>query len=410
MSSDPTMQEADTEPLADEEERFWGRSEKFTDTVEAAFQREMDGIRKRRVHKTGLTAVLMYGAFALGDRVMLPDVYQQAWMIRFLIVIPLMLLCTLKLYRVPDAALREILLASTLIVVGLSIPLIAILSSHPNAVYYDSGIPLVVLFGNLVLSQRFRFALLTSTVLMAGQALLQARFSAISGEVAFHHALLSFSSVAISLIANLRMDQDQRRAFLAHMREHALNLELNNAVQQLAKLSAEDALTHLANRREFDRRLALEWGRARRERQPLALVMIDIDLFKNYNDHYGHPAGDECLQCIAAALQAIPKRSVDLVARYGGEEFVVLLPSTGAEDAFALAERMRQAIVDLQIPHATSRVAAGVTASLGVAAGLPVDLQDPAQLVANADSALYRAKENGRNRVEAAPELPARCT
>lgn len=402
MSPDPIMQEESADPAAEKDEHFWSRNEEFTDEMKAAFHDEMDRIRRRRIRKTGLIAMLLYGSFALGDRVMLPDVYQLAWMIRFLLVIPLMLLCTLGLYRVRSAALREVLLASILTIVGLSIPLIAALSRHPNAAFYDAGIPLVVLFGNLVLSQRFRFALGTSVVLMAGQALMQARFSVMPGEVAFHHSLLSFAAVAVSLIAKLRMDQDQRRAFVARMREHALNLELNAAVRQLARLSAEDALTHIANRREFDRRLAIEWGRARREHQPLALIMADIDLFKNYNDHYGHPAGDECLQRVAAALQSIPKRSADLVARYGGEEFVVLLPSTDADDAMKLAERLRQAIVDLQIPHATSRVASGVTASFGVAAGMPTDLQQAADLVAAADTALYHAKDNGRNRVELA--------
>lgn len=168
----------------------------------------------------------------------------------------------------------------------------------------------------------------------------------------------------------------------------------------------EDALTRLANRREFDRRLGIEWNRARRDGHVLSLVLIDVDCFKNYNDHYGHPAGDACLQKVAGALQSVVRRSADLVARFGGEEFVVLLPATDAADASALAERMRRQVADLQIPHAASRVAAGVTASLGVATLAPGDACQPPDLVAAADAALYRAKEQGRNRVAVAPIAP----
>jgi diguanylate cyclase (GGDEF)-like protein len=207
------------------------------------------------------------------------------------------------------------------------------------------------------------------------------------------------------------MDQDQRRAYLARSREQARNQELSYAVEMLAKISAEDALTQIANRREFDRRLNLEWSRAKRESKMLALVLVDVDCFKNYNDHYGHPAGDDCLQKIALVLRNVPKRPADLVARFGGEEFVALLPGIGLEDAAKLAERMRQAVLDLQIPHAASRVASGVTASFGVAAMRPMAHGQPIELVAAADAALYSAKNKGRNRVEMqaeeAEELPA---
>jgi diguanylate cyclase (GGDEF)-like protein len=395
MSSDPI-------PRTEQEQGFWNRREKFPAQVEAAFQREMDRIREQRMRRSGVIAALLYGAFALSDRAMVPDVYRQAWAIRLLLVVPLILLCSLYAYKLRNRVLREVLLAATLVVSGISIPWIAALSSHANAAYYDAGITLIVLFGNIVLNLRFRSAVITSVLMIAGYAFVLNRIGLLPYEVRFSNWLLSFAAVAISLVANFRMDQDQRRAYLARVREQERNAELSHAVELLAKLSSEDALTRIANRREFERRFAIEWGRARRERLPLALIMIDIDRFKNYNDHYGHPAGDDCLQRVAAALQAIPKRPADLVARYGGEEFVVLLPATALEEAAMIAERLRQAVADLQIPHATSRVAPGVTASLGVAAGMPLELHEPAELMEAADAALYRAKENGRNRVETA--------
>jgi len=386
-------------PRTEPEHSFWSRRKKFPERVEDAFQREMERMRERRIRRTGLAAVILYSAFALADRIMIPDAYLQAWAIRFLLVVPLLLACTFFVYRIPYGAWREAALSATLLVCGLSLPWMTGLSSHPNATHYQTGITLIVLFGNIVLAQRFRSALLTSAVMTIGYAFALERVAAMAPEVRFNNWLFCFAAVCISLIANFRMDQDQRRAYLARMREQERNDELSHAVELLGRLSAEDALTGLANRREFEHRLAIEWGRARREGHSLAVVMIDVDCFKNYNDHYGHPAGDACLQQIAAQLRAVPQRSADLVARFGGEEFIALLPGISDQDAAVVAERMRQAILDLQIPHAASRVAPGVTASFGVAAVEPMDGAQPQALIAAADAALYRAKQDGRNRV-----------
>lgn len=378
---------------------FWKRHEKFPAEMEQAFQAEMERLRATRMRKTGLVALLMYGAFAISDRVMVPDVYQQAWAIRFLLVMPLMLLLTFGIDKVRQTVLRELLLSSSIVIVGASLPWIASLSSHPNALQYHTGDTLVVLFGNIVLGLRLRDAIITSALMALIYALSLSSLHALPPEVRFNGWLFYIAAAAISLIANFRMDRDQRRAYLARAREHARNLELSDAVELLARLSSEDALTQIANRREFDGRLALEWNRAKREARPLALILVDVDYFKNYNDYYGHPAGDDCLRRIASVLRAIPQRSSDLVARFGGEEFVALLPGTGIEDAMQLAQRMRQAVAGLHMPHATSPVAPGVTASFGVAVWLPQADDQPSELVADADAALYRAKEHGRNRV-----------
>lgn len=393
------LNETPSAPQTELEQTFWGLRRKFPDKVEAAFQADMDRMRERRIRKTGLAAVLLYSAFAISDRVMIPDAYLQAWAIRFLVVVPLLLLCTFFVYRIPRAAWREAVMSVTLVITGVSLPWIAGLSAHPNASHYQTGVTLIVLFGNIVVSLRFRSALITSVAMTVIYGFALATIPGIPAEVRFNNWLFCFASVTISLIANFRMDQDQRRAWFARLREHERNKELSHAVELLAKLSAEDALTQIANRREFDRRLDIEWGRARRDGTPVSLIMADVDFFKNYNDHYGHQAGDACLRQIAAALRGIPQRAADLVARFGGEEFVVLLPATSQEDAAEVAERMRQAIVDLQIPHAASRAAPGVTVSFGVAAAHPVGNQQASDLVAMADAALYAAKEKGRNRV-----------
>lgn len=169
----------------------------------------------------------------------------------------------------------------------------------------------------------------------------------------------------------------------------------------LEKLSMQDGLTGIPNRRHFDERSELEWKRTLRTGLPLALVMIDIDEFKRYNDHYGHGAGDDCLRLVAQALNHSCDRPLDLVARYGGEEFVALLPETSAEGAIHLAEQMRLAVNRLAIPHALSSAAQVVTLSAGVAAHEPGgEKTGLEQLRECADKALYAAKARGRNRVE----------
>lgn len=168
---------------------------------------------------------------------------------------------------------------------------------------------------------------------------------------------------------------------------------------RLRELSATDGLTRVANRRMFDEALEREWGRAMREGEPLSLVMADIDNFKNYNDIYGHVAGDYCLQQVAAALRVSAHRSGDVIARYGGEEFVVVLPRTGAEQAREIAEKIRQQIQSLGIVHSGNPASHYVTLSVGVATEVPMQGIDCVRLIERADKALYQAKEGGRNLV-----------
>jgi len=179
-----------------------------------------------------------------------------------------------------------------------------------------------------------------------------------------------------------------------------------------ARISAmTDGLTKIFNRRHFDEALNTEFYRLKRSGAPLSLIMLDVDHFKNFNDRYGHPAGDDCLVHVASAVRSVAGRAHDIVARYGGEEFAVILPDTGRLNAEALAERIRKAVEDLAIPHLASDTAEFVTASLGVVTVLPAEIAAPEKIILLADEALYRAKQRGRNRVEAVdPELLINCS
>jgi diguanylate cyclase (GGDEF)-like protein len=176
-----------------------------------------------------------------------------------------------------------------------------------------------------------------------------------------------------------------------------LNDLLTEANERLAALASTDSLTGIANRRAFDARMTNELARAMRAGSVLAMIMLDLDFFKQYNDHYGHPMGDKCLRRIAAALQA-DRRTADCVARIGGEEFGVLLPDTGHDGAAAVAETLRARIEGLGLSHVTSPIGV-VTASFGVAVASAGGATTPEGLMRCADQALYRAKAGGRNQV-----------
>ena len=175
---------------------------------------------------------------------------------------------------------------------------------------------------------------------------------------------------------------------------------LEQANQRLAQLSATDGLTGIGNRRHFDAVLATEWLRGARQQEPLALLMIDIDHFKLYNDHYGHLAGDACLRRVAQLLSTCVRRAGELVARYGGEEFVLLLPGTDQDHARLVAQHCMDALAQERIPHAASPTADHVTLSIGIAHTVPHPEHKPDTLVDAADSALYRAKNAGRQQFE----------
>ncbi len=167
--------------------------------------------------------------------------------------------------------------------------------------------------------------------------------------------------------------------------------------KELEDLSFKDGLTGIANRRRFDALFDVEWKAARRNKRPLSLVMFDIDFFKQYNDHYGHVRGDDCLKRVAETLRAGAARPRDFVARYGGEEFVLVLPETDETGAAHIAARCREAVLEQSIPHEASKVSPSVTVSVGVGTIVPSLDDEPVQLIETADKCLYRAKQGGRN-------------
>lgn len=178
--------------------------------------------------------------------------------------------------------------------------------------------------------------------------------------------------------------------------------QLEVACHKLEMASRTDGLLGIANRMHFNERIQAEWKRARRERQSVALLMIDVDFFKRYNDTYGHLQGDACLRSVARTAAGALRRPADLLARYGGEEIVALLPNTDLPGGLQVAADIQARLAGLAIPHSASEVAGQVTVSIGAAAMAPARDNAPEELIAAADAALYEAKRGGRNRVRSA--------
>ncbi|MBP2664546.1 MAG: diguanylate cyclase with sensor [Firmicutes bacterium] len=215
----------------------------------------------------------------------------------------------------------------------------------------------------------------------------------------------------VFLIDSVVKDITERKIAEEALRQvHAdLEIKVNERTQELRvlneklyRLSLEDGLTGIANRRCFDEFLQREWQRARREQLPLALIMLDVDLFKHYNDTYGHVSGDECLKRVAGVIKEVAKRATDLAARYGGEEFAIVLPNTDQANAVKLGNEILVGVRELGIRNATAVSSQIVTISLGIAVIIPSDITTPESLIIAADQALYQAKNAGRNQLQVA--------
>lgn len=208
----------------------------------------------------------------------------------------------------------------------------------------------------------------------------------------------------LRLVGNLyRVLSEQNRDLLQagqlleeRVRQRTQELQAANA--QLEAFSRTDGLLGIPNRAYFDQRLANDLALAKRQQQPLALLLLDVDHFKRYNDYYGHQAGDECLRAAAQAVQGAILRSTDFVARYGGEELAVILPNTAPAAALLVAERILEAVRALQRPHADSPTAAHLTLSIGCYSAVPAHSASSADCIRLADAALYRAKHEGHDR------------
>jgi len=225
----------------------------------------------------------------------------------------------------------------------------------------------------------------------------------------YHSATLGLMAeiviLSLAMSDKYRLMREQLGTYSRRLEEDVAErtAELEAANEQLREMAQRDGLTRLANRRMFDSSLSNEWERHRRDGDPLALLLIDIDHFKQLNDHFGHQSGDRCLQAVAGAMSASLRRPADIAARYGGDEFAVILPETDSAGALEEAERISAAVGELAIAQGPDAASDIVTLSIGVVSRVPAPGRPLEKLIEEADAALYMAKKRGRAQIAVAP-------
>lgn len=365
---------------------------RLTADLESAFVRDRQRFQATNARAIVLRAMITYNMFLPADFLLLP---KTAWLSVFLhvaVVTPVAIFVGVMMRFDLPLALRDSLAGLVPLLIVAQVLLIYHLNPGEVADQYQYFTVLVMVYTNINQPLELRYAVAVSglmtalylAVMLGGQA---------PPPVKLVGTVMMVAAGALSLIAKSRLEGRARYAFLRRLRDRLQREEAENE-------ALRDALTGLSNRRHLDERTEAIWGMGPPD-LPMALVMLDIDHFKLFNDRYGHPAGDRCLKRVAGAMAAVLRGADDLAVRLGGEEFLLLLPDTGLEVAIQIAERVRRAIEMLAIPHEGSVTAPVVTASLGVMVGT-VGADDPAALLAGADKALYSAKRNGRNQVSPA--------
>jgi diguanylate cyclase (GGDEF)-like protein len=379
---------------------------RFPPALEREFQQA--GLEARRAHilKSGFISLLIFNVFLVADYLLLPDVFALALSLRLLVFTPLALLFLWgfgsgrirMLKQVSPQVLELFAMGSGLLAAAL-LAFILSFSHSPLAYLYHTGFIVVITYGNIVQRLRFWYAVAFSLLLLALHVVGIYALPSFPERMVLPLLSMVLSSAAFTLTANYALENDDRRRFLLRERERGLIRSLTQTQVRLRELSRVDELTGLYNRRHFESAVQQMWQRASFGRTPLAIFMIDVDHFKKFNDHYGHPAGDACLKQVCQVFKQTLNGQGVIVARYGGEEFIAAIPNLDEAATLALAEQVRAQVERCQIPHECAITSTVVTASLGVAwcearSGMKVE-----HLMSLADGALYDAKHQGRNRV-----------
>lgn len=374
-------------------ERFLAERRKGLDFPEEIENRYEFDTRRRRAAalRAGIPSLaLVYNLFLIPDWLLARDVFYLSLFLHLVIVTPWMFVVRGLIRETTPRHWREGLAASVPVLIVLQILVGFHYTNAPDAAHYQYFVLPVILFTNTAQRPPFRMATAVSVIILLCYTAAVLTSGHMTTPVAFVALSIILASAYLTLVSSFYLERDRRRTYL-----HGLRDRLRHAEAEAA--SRHDVLTGLANRRYLEERLAAFWQSGDAV-SPVAVIMLDIDHFKPFNDHYGHVVGDTCLERIAASIRAELRCTDDLAVRYGGEELLVLLPRTEAADAIRLAERMRRAIEALAIPHRGIASGQVVTASFGVAAA-SVAAARPQELIEAADAALYAAKRAGRNRV-----------
>jgi diguanylate cyclase (GGDEF)-like protein len=382
---------------------------RFPKDLEQQFLNDNAAGRLRYIVLSGVLSLIVFNGFLGIDYLMAPDVFDLAVQIRLGLFTPLAIAFLLLgwfgrawlLRTFPPVVVEGVVMLSALFASACLAYILA--ATHaPTGQYYHVGLMVVVVYANIVQRLRFWYAMGASLGILAihiGGVLMVPAFNE---RLILPVISLVSATVVFTLMANYAMERDERKNYLLVLRRKGLLKALDEAHHRLQNLARVDVLTGAYNRRHLQAYLRQTWQRTRHGQGEVAVIMLDVDHFKAYNDRYGHPAGDRCLVQVAEVMRACLRRPGDLVARYGGEEFIAVLPQTSAELALQAGERIRLAVQALQVPHEGSGTAPVLTVSVGVASARAAAGQTESDLIAAADAALYQAKNAGRNRVNLA--------
>ncbi|MGM0563443.1 MAG: GGDEF domain-containing protein [Pseudomonadota bacterium] len=375
---------------------------RFSDVLERRFVRahNRQALLYRRLCL--LVAALAIGAFGLLDYVLFGEELKHIAPMRHgvgftVVLVGGILTMSPLFYRYQ----QEFLFQLTLCTVHMT-TLVLLVAPDRIFMHYLPSYMLVMMFAAVICHMFFLRALMIGAMVLISVNLVLFPLRPQPFEVIASFNITFFCTALITWVASYYLEYTARKDFLQQRILELERRQLSAANEQLQMMATTDPLTGLFNRRELERQLQAEWRRASRSACLVSIILIDIDDFKPYNDHFGHQAGDACLETVAALLQEQFQRVSDCAARYGGEEFIVLLPDTDGEAAHQLAEKFRHALAERNIPHPHARAADHVTASIGVATTRASSEGHYEHLIHAADEALYRAKESGRNRVVSA--------
>lgn len=358
---------------------------KFSGLLEKEFREYYADQNLGRARLAGVMALILVLALTCIDLALgTSAVSDRVNALRVGVLCPVLVLMIVGGYLPSVRAYFTPLVGVGVVVIGVVVTYICHVSALHGASYVLAGVVLVNLYATLLLGLLFPVAVAAAGVLMCAHVALGLFVGQPLDELLYVTAILTAASV-IGAITAYNLEHAHRTSFLE--------------MRLLNELAERDGLTGLYNRRMFDDLIRRLWRQSRRDAEPLAVIFVDIDYFKIYNDMYGHQAGDDCLRRVAQAIMSSAKRPFDFCARYGGEEFVLVVYGAPAEHTRALSEQIRERVLALGIPHAGSEVGDSVTVSVGVGLTGPGTRRSLSGAIQTADEALYEAKQQGRDRV-----------
>jgi diguanylate cyclase (GGDEF)-like protein len=379
------------------------RKLRFPAEQEIAFREHNADERRKRLALMAVVGLVINSVYALGTRAMIPDIQHSALLWQAGLTVVMLLMTVLSHASRMSVLQREATFSLGTSVLAVVSAWVMSQSHELTTLAHVVSLVLIPMFAGVGARQPFRFTCVPSVITCVAVACLLHPVGTQQTLVFSDSVLMIATNTVFTLILAYTLEYGARKAWLLSQVERLQGEALEAATRSLHTLSMRDPLTGICNRRQFEEDLQRIWSESRQSHQPLAMLMIDVDFFKRYNDGYGHPMGDRCLKQVASTLSQMAHDGKGLSARLGGEEFVILLPGAHADQSIQLGERVCAAVRQLGIAHRHTSVPdlAVVTISIGVASLLADTSTDPRTLFAMADQALYQAKNGGRNRVAA---------